>query len=206
MTELIGIAAVAVVAWFAAGTIWNIRVGRRVMRWMQEGLPLIGARTTVRWLGSSAAEMVIRDGKDPFTAVTLIIFLEPRDVPWLWVLGRARGRRDTLIIRGTLRAAPRAEFEAFDPETWSGREALARVPTEWPRHEGKDVIVHGADAALAQAKALLEVARQAGMRVMRLSLRRTEPNFQLHVSLPDPKAPARAFFEAVRALASRALA
>jgi hypothetical protein len=27
MTELIGIAAVAVVAWFAAGTIWNVRTG-----------------------------------------------------------------------------------------------------------------------------------------------------------------------------------
>jgi len=206
MTELIGIAAVAVVAWFAAGTIWNIRIGRGVMGWMQDGLPLIGARTTVRWLGSSAAEMVIRDGKDPFASATLVIFLEPRDVPWMWALGRSRGRRDTLIIRGTLRAAPRIEFEALDPASWSGRDAFARVPPEWPSHEGKDVVVHGADAALVQAKALLEIAGQAGMRVMRLSVRRTEPNFQLHVSLPDHKGPARAFFEAVHALAQRALA
>ena len=104
MTELIAIAAVAVVAWFAAGTIWNVRTGRELMRWMQGGLPALGERTTVRWLGSTAVEMVIRDGKAPFAGVTLVIFLEARDTPWMWAIGRSRGRRDTLIIRGC--AAP----------------------------------------------------------------------------------------------------
>jgi hypothetical protein len=37
-------------------------------------------------------------------------------------------------------------------------------------------------------------------------VRRTEPNFQLHVPLPDRRQPAREFFEAVYALAERALA
>ncbi len=131
MTELIGIVAVAVVAWFAAGTIWNVRQGRALMRWMQDGLPLLGERTTVRWLGSTAVEMVIRDGKAPFAGVTLVIFLEPRDMPWMWALGRVRGRRDTLIIRGVLRRAPAVEFEVLDPVSWSGREALPRVPSDW---------------------------------------------------------------------------
>ena len=100
MTELIAIAAVAVVAWFAAGTIWNVRTGRELMRWMQGGLPALGERTTVRWLGSTAVEMVIRDGKAPFAGVTMVIFMEARDTPWMWAIGRSRGRRDTLIIRG----------------------------------------------------------------------------------------------------------
>ncbi len=124
MTEIIAITAVAIVAWFAAGTIWNIRRGRLLMHWMQGGLPVLGERTTVRWLGSSAVEMVIRDGKAPFASVTLVIFLEPRDMPWSWALGRARGRRDTLIIRGVLRGTPKIELEALDPASWSGREAL----------------------------------------------------------------------------------
>ena len=115
MTELIAIAAVAIVAWFAAGTIWNIRSGRELMRWMQGGLPVLGERTTVRWLGSSAVEMIIREGKAPFNTATLIIFLEPRDMPWMWALTRRRGRRDTLIIRGVLNRAPAVEFEALDP-------------------------------------------------------------------------------------------
>jgi hypothetical protein len=209
MTELVGVAAVAVVAWFAAGTIWNVRLGRELMRWMQGGLAVLGGRTTVRWLGSTAVEMVIGDGKAPFAGVTLVIFLEPRDLPW-WLLSRARGRRDTLIIRGVLRRAPPLEFEALDAGSWSGRDALPRVPREW-RAGGTaasgDVVVRHADTtAIAHADALLELAQRAGLVVKRLSVRRTEPNFQLHVPLPDRRQPAREFFEGVRALAERALA
>ena len=208
MTEIIAIVAVALVAWFAAGTIWNIRRGRLLMRWMQGGLPLLGERTTVRWLGSSAVEMTIRDGKPPFTGATLVIFLEARDVPWMWALGRVRGRRDTLIIRGFLRQLPQREFEALDSASWSGREALARVPKEWlvRRPASAVVVVHYDDAAaLERADALLTEAASKGLILKRLSLRRTEPHFQIHVSLPEESQPAFAFFEAVQAIAKRAL-
>jgi hypothetical protein len=42
--------------------------------------------------------------------------------------------------------------------------------------------------------------------VGRLSVRRTEPNFQLHVLLPDDQQSARDFFQTVHALAEQALA
>ncbi len=208
MTELVGIAAVAVVAWFAAGTIWNVRTGRALMRWMQDGLRTLGERTSVRWLGSTAVEMVIREAKAPFNSVTLVIFLEARDLPWMWALGRSRGRRDTLIIRGVLRKTPGVELEALDPASWSGRDALPRVPREWPvRESSAGVVVHHAStAALERADALLSLAQRAGLEVRRLSVRRSEPNFQLHVGLPDPGQAAREFFEAVHAIAERALA
>ncbi len=208
MTEIIAIAAVVLVAWFAAGTIWNVRRGRTLMSWMQGGLPVLGERTTVRWLGSTAVEMVIRDGKAPFASVTLVIFLEARDVPWMWAIGRGRGRRDTLIIRGALRRAPATELEALNPMSWSGRDALPRLPSEWPVHQAvaASAVVHAAStAALRRADALLSQAERAGLTVSRLSVRRTEPNFQLHVSLPDQRQPARDFFEAVHILAERAL-
>jgi hypothetical protein len=210
MTELVAIAAVAVVAWFAAGTIWNVRLGRELMRWMQGGLPALGERTTVRWLGSTVVEMGIRDGKAPFAGVTLVVFLEPRDLPWMWALGRSRGRRDTLIVRGVLRRVPALELEALDPVSWSARDALSRVPREWPVRgsaaPGRPVVHHADAAALVQADALLAMAERAGLVVRRLSVRRTEPNFQLHVPLPDRRQPARDFFEAVHTLAERALA
>ncbi len=208
MTELVAIAAIAIVAWFAAGTIWNVRTGREVLRWMQGGLPLLGARTTVRWLGSTAVEMTIRDGKAPFASVTLVVFLEPRDMPWMWALARSRGRRDTLIIRGALRRTPTVELEALDPSSWSGRDALVRLPAEWPVRDanaGAGLVVHHASAdAGERADALLGLAGRAGLAVKRLSVRRTEPNFQLHVGLPDRRNDAHGFFEAVRAIADRA--
>jgi hypothetical protein len=209
MTGVIEVAAVAVVAWFAAGTIWNVRRGRLLMHWMQGGLPALGQRTTVRWLGSSAVEMVVRDGKAPFASVTLVIFLEARDLPWMWALGRSRGRRDTLIIRGVLRRAPKVDFEALDPGSWSGRDALRNVPPEWPVRQAPapgDLIVHyGNVLALTYTDALLAQAQRAGIIVRRLSVRRTEPHLQLHVSLPDHRQPARDFFDTVHSIAEAAL-
>jgi hypothetical protein len=205
MTELVAIVAVAVVAWFAAGTIWNVRKGSELMRWMQGGLPALGERTTVRWLGSSAVELFIDQGKAQFAKVTVVIFLEPRDLPW-WPISRSLGRRDTLILRGTLRRAPGFELEIVDPASWSGRDALPRIPREWQIRNGKLRIHHESAAALERAEALLALAQRAGLTVGRLSVRRTEPNFQLHVALPDCRQPARDFFQAVHALAERALA
>jgi hypothetical protein len=207
MTEVIAIAAVAVVAWFAAGTIWNVRKGRELMRWMQDGLPLLGARTTVRWLGSTVVEMAIGEGRPPFANATLVVFLEPRDMPWMWALARMQGRRDTVIIRGVLRRGPAVELEALQPASWSGREAIGRVPADW-RVRGAEApggltVHHQRTEALAEADALLASARRAGMAVRRLSVRRTEPNFQLHIGIPDRRQPARHFFEAVLAIADR---
>jgi hypothetical protein len=207
MPDLVGVAAVIVVAWFAAGTIWNVRVGRRLMQWMQGGLPALGGRTTVRWLGSSAVEMVIGEGKAPFAGVTLVIFLEPRDLPW-WPLSRARGRRDTLIVRGVLRSAPAVELEALDPGSWSGRDALPRVPAGWQVREdaARGLAIHySGAAALERAEALLTLLGRTGLAVRRLSVRRTEPNFQVHLALPDTEKPAPGFFETLRALAELAL-
>jgi hypothetical protein len=162
---------------------------------MQDGLPRLGVRSTVRWLGSSVVEMKIAEAKHPFASAALVIFLEPRDLPW-WPLSRARGRRDTLIVRGVLKAVPAMEFEALDPGSWSGRDALPRVPREWHSQNG----IHYQDAAaLQRAEALL--ARAEGLAVKRLSVRRAEPHFQLHVALPDRGRSAREFFEAVHALA-----
>jgi hypothetical protein len=203
MTELVGVAAVAVVAWFAGGTIWNVRLGRETLRWMQGGLPVLGSRTTVRWLGSTAVEMVIREARAPFTAVTLVIFLEPRDLPW-WPLSRLRGRRDTLIVRGILKTIPSVELEALEPASWSAREALPRMPRDWDVHRDRLCVYHPDKAAFAAAEALLAVAERNKLALRRLSVRRSAPQFQLHVALPDRGRPAREFFEAVHALAELA--
>lgn len=203
MSELVGIAAVVIVAWFAAGTLWNVRLGRETLRWMQGGLPLLGERTTVRWLGSSAVELVIDQGKAELARAAVVIFLEPRDLPW-WPLSRLAGRRDTLIVRGVLKGVPALELEALDPASWSGREALPRVPARWPALEEKVLYRYESPAGLALAQALLGRAERAGLAVRRLSVRRAEPHFQLHAALPDRARPAREIFEAVLDLARMA--
>ncbi len=208
MTALVTALAVLFVVWFVAGTVWNVRKGSALMRWMQGGLPLLGDRTTVRWLGSTAVEMCIRQAKAPFEQVTLVIFLEPRDLPW-WPLSRRLGRRDTLIVRAQLRRPPKADLEALAPGSWSSRDALRRIsPGEWSLREppapGALATWTKAPEALARADELLERATRAGLTVRRLSVRRSEPQLQLHLAFPPAGASASEFFEAVRALGERA--
>lgn len=209
MTALLLALAILLVGWFSVGTIWNVRKGSALMRWLQEGLPVIGERTTVRWLGSTAVEMVIREAKAPFQKVTLVIFLEPRDMPWMWIFSRGGGRRDTLILRGELRAAPAIELEALDSRSWSGKDALRAVSSgNWSRQQPSDAAglatFYGSDVALARADALIELAGRGGLAVRRLSVRRTAPHLQLHVAAPGGSASARALFDSFRALAERA--
>jgi hypothetical protein len=209
MTELVTTLAILVLVWFAGGTIWNVRRGRALMRWMQDGLPRLGEKTTVRWLGSTAVELVIRQAAAPFGAVTVVIFLEPRDIPWMWALARSRGRRDTLIVRGALRRAPTVDLDALDRLSWSGRDALRSLGGNgWsvrePAAAGALAVYYKTPAALRQADALTALAVESGLSVRRLAVRRTEPHFQLHVAPPGASTSASEFFEAVRALAERA--
>lgn len=201
--------AVLVVAWFAAGSIYNVRRGREALRWLQGGLPSLGARTTVRWLGTTAVQLVLREPRPPFQEVTLIVFLEPRDVPWMWALSRPRGRRDLLILRALLRDAPRVDLEVLDPRSWSGREVRHRLAAaQWsvrePAAPGALPVFYQAAPALARADELIALAARIGVAMPRLSVRRGTPHLQLHLALPGPALPADAFFEAVRALAERA--
>ncbi|MGZ6123407.1 MAG: hypothetical protein ACXWLR_00515 [Myxococcales bacterium] len=209
MTALLTALAILLVGWFALGTIWNVRKGGALMRWLQAGLPAVGERTTVRWLGSTAVEMVIREAKAPFEKITLVIFLEPRDMPWMWIFGRRTGRRDTLILRGVLRGPPAIDLEAIDRGSWSGKDASHALSAgTWsvrePSRPGALAIGYGSEAALARADALIELAGGSGLAVRRLSVRRTAPHLQLHVDAPGEGGSARALFDSFSALAERA--
>src|SRR3990172_3077995 len=116
-----------VMGWFAVGIIWNIRRGSAILRWMQGGLPKLGEKTTLRWLGTSVVEMSIQRAKPPFRQVQVLLVLTPRDVPWLWLLAASRGRKDTLIVRGQLATAPRLEYEVASAQSWTGQRSIAEA-------------------------------------------------------------------------------
>ena len=209
MTVILTGLAILVVAWFAAGSIYNVRRGREALRWLQVGLPALGARTTVRWLGTTAVQLVLREPGPPFQEVTLIVFLEPRDVPWMWALSRPRGRRDLLIVRAQLRDPPRVDLEVLDRQSWSGREVLHRLRSaEWsvrePTSPGELPIYHQSAPALVRAGQLVALAGKLGVAMPRLSVRRRTPHLQLHLALPGPRVPADALFQGVRELGVRA--
>jgi hypothetical protein len=204
------LALIGVMLWFAFGTQGNIRRGNDLVRWAQGGLPLLGKRATLRWLGSSAVEVRLTEPAPPFREAEMLAVLEPRDVGWLWAIARARGRRDFLIVRGSLRRAPRFELEAGDSRGWTGRAGLERLDSEG---EGADwrtanwgaptlEVRHSPEADMAAMHRAWQRLGEASGGVWRLSVQRVVPHLEVHCMPPDTaRVPAEPLFRAVQDLA-----
>jgi hypothetical protein len=211
-TALLVVIVALVLGWFAIGVVGNIRQGNAVLRWLQGGLPKVGARTKLRWLGSSVVELKIDDARPPFRQAEILLAFEPRDVPWLWLLAHLQGRRDILILRGQLTTAPRHEFSVVAPGTWTGR-AVTREATSrrWAVEPLGDHLLAAARTTLSitrpLAASLLEVARQGHPHVWRLAVRREYPQFEIHLPLPRTgSTDAGAYIDGLRELARKAAA
>lgn len=169
-----------VVGWFAVGTHLNVRKGESVLQWLQDGLPLLGEKTTLRWLGSSAVELKIENAKPPFRSALVMALLEPRDVPLIWWFSRLRGRRDLFIFRGELRSSPRREFEAFEPAAWSAQGAARRVKDDqWAPVTVPAPLAAFAPQSSTDPTATIRAATLDSCSPVRVAVRRGEPNLEI---------------------------
>lgn len=194
------------VAWFAGGIIYNLRRGSAVLRWMQEGLPLIGPRTTFRWLGSSVAEMGIAQAKKPFRRMELLLVFRPRDIVFLWIAALLQGRADIMILRGHLISVPLSDLELADPKTWTGRMEIRRLRgRNWEEKDYRGLKLLAPKGLLGLAEETLNrlapQMEQFSPRYVRFGLRKEAPHLIVHVPLPRIKeVPSQAYFEALQAL------
>lgn len=187
--SLLLLAMIVILIWFALGTQRNIRKGNDLLRWLQGGLPILGKRTAMKWLGSSAVQLNIVEPNEPFREAEVVAVLEPRDVGVLWAMARAKRRRDFVILRGRLQRSPRYELEAGDLRGWTGQDGLRKLDLEaWSNADWDDPnvrILHGPGADVEAAQAAWRALAEASGGVWRLSIRRTPPHLEVHVLLPD---------------------
>ena len=210
MTPALMAIVVFVLGSFALGSASNVKRGNRALKWLQGALKALGDKATVRWIGTTAVDLGLASAKAPFESATVVVFLEPRDIPFVWAYSRLRGRRDTLIVRARLGKPPVQDVELLDRASWSGRDALSRMKDErWsvrePAAPGGLAAFTRFDEALARADALEQEARSPGVTVRRLSVRRNDPHLELHVDLPAASCDAAGFFRTVRSLGELAL-
>ena len=195
---------ILIVGWFALGTHVNVRKGHRFLEWLQGGLPLIGEKTTLRWLGSSVVHLQIEKAREPFRRVEVLVVLEPRDVPPLWLLSRLRGRRDLLIVRTELRSVPQLQVEILDRQAWSTKAVEAEVrQRQWqPVAYDNPPFQAYALPPVTNIAGLVAVAGAAGLALVRIGVRRTNNSLEVQWRLPSqPASAARAVFETVERLA-----
>ena len=207
---ILALAVAIFMGWFALGVIYNLRRGDTVLKWLQNGLPLIGQRTTFRWLGTSVAEMTIANAKKPFRRAEILLVLRPRDVFWMTLAAILQGRNDIIILRTRTSETPLLDLELADPKTWSGRNAIKEVTDR-----GCESKPYGSQTLLAP-KGLLDLAsttldalalpmQNLTTRTMRFSLRKTDNKMEIHLPFPNTRASdATVFFENLRALAKAA--
>ena len=173
-----------VMLWFALGTQRNIRKGNDLLRWLQTGLPMLGRKATLRWLGSSAVELGIVTAEPPFREVTVVVVLEPRDVSLLWAYARSRGRRDFIIVRANLRRAPRFSMDVGDPRGWTGRPDAAEQDwrtVDWP---GGCVALVGPGADETTVRSAWDRLGKASAGVWRLTVQPVVPHLEVHLRPP----------------------
>jgi len=173
-----------VMLWFALGTQRNIRKGNELLRWLQTGLPMLGRKTTLRWLGSSAVELEIATAEPPFRDATVVVVLEPRDVSLLWAYARWRGRRDFIIVRANLRRAPRFSMDVGDPRGWTGRPDAAEQgwrTVDWP--DGCVALV-GPGADETTVRSAWDRLGKASAGVWRLTVQPVVPHLEVHLRPP----------------------
>jgi hypothetical protein len=185
---------IAFLLWFTFGTQHNIKRGNELLRWLQGGLPQIGRRASLRWFGSSAVQLEITDAEPPYTSAQVNVVLEPRDLGWLWAWSRRKGRRDFLILRGTLRGPPRFEIEAGGSRGWTASDRLGRldpeawVRTTWDAGTGAIDVAYSDRAEDADIDELRQVWDQlagASGNVWRLSVRNVAPHVEVHLEPPE---------------------
>lgn len=200
---------VVVLGSFFGGTQLNVKKGDKFLKWLRGGLPIVGERSTMRWLGSSVLELKINQAKDPFRNAETLVLFEPRDVIPLWAFEHWRGRRDTLVFRSQLRSAPAFELEAYDAHGWTRRDvARSQEGKSWSKlNMAEDgLVAYGSGRAQANAQALVDAAAKTGGKLLKLSVRRTVPNLEVHWVLPgDQGASAQEFFSAVKKLGQEVL-
>lgn len=192
---------VLVVGWFAAGTHTNVRRGEDALRWLQHGLPLVGEKTTLRWLGSSVVELKISQAKPPFREAEVLVVLEPRDVAPLWWVARLRGRRDLFVFRATLNKRPRLELEARDTKSWTLGSPDQRIQSDqWSSQSVPPLTIHS-PANFTAAAAVAKLAVLDGCPPVRLTVRATEPHLEAQWRLDGVrKHEAREVLDAMREL------
>ncbi|MDI3297970.1 MAG: hypothetical protein QJR08_02255 [Bacillota bacterium] len=106
--------------WWVAGGLVNRRRAGRLLAALRPHLRELAGSATIRWHGSSAFRIDIRDASAPYRAVSVLALLAGREAPLavLWALWRGRG--DTLVIEADLLRRPGREEILESPDRLPG--------------------------------------------------------------------------------------
>ncbi len=174
------------VFWLIGGTLINRRRAASIGRWVYREVRPYGGKLALRWLTFAAFELTVAEARQPFRQLTLVGFLESREMPFVWLWNRLRRRGDLLVVRAELRRLPRWGLEAYRAHSVVADDARrAAEAAGWTPEPGVDGVwrANGGGAAAELSDRLLAALGPYAARVERLAVRREAPQLILALSL-----------------------
>jgi hypothetical protein len=176
---------VLLAVWYVVGWQVNRRRGMCLLEWIVQGLRALGDQITVSRLGTSGFQVHVGKVQPPFKKIEVTILLEPREILLFWLFNLLRGKADSLVFKGTLRAWPQGEIEVMkrsrlgkqvlkglDEETWTCQETASGLVMACRGQKGQQ-----------QAAAISHLVEDLSPRLLRLSLSNKDPHFLVSLSL-----------------------
>jgi hypothetical protein len=178
---------VLLVLWYGGGYLYNRQHGRRLFRWLETGLDVLGDDREAGWLGSPAAgaRVNVIHATPPFRRLEITLLLEQREILPLWLFSRLRGKRDWIIIRATLRSPRRGEVEIV-PVRGQIAQGLGRDPEQsWTWQEGPYglAMISRGPGSQRQMAAFEHWLDTYGAHLHRFSWRKADPHIQLQMKV-----------------------
>lgn len=179
----------ALLCWYLIGMQYNIRRGRRVLKWLEQGLPIVGEKAALNWSGVSHVEIQIPKAKEPFRAADVVIDLVPREIPLWWFWKKNRYTQDTIIVRAQLRAAPRFDLVSHSPRVLADEQLKRSGTGQWTAVQGglanaMNADIRGSISPYAVNRLIVQTTLE-GMTLTRLIVHRSAPNLEVHYLLPQ---------------------
>jgi len=152
---------------------------------MVQGLRALGDQITVSRLGTSGFQVHVSKAQAPFKKIEATILLQPREILLFWLFSLLRGKTDSLVFKGTLRAGPQGEIEVMKKGRLASQ-MLGRLDAQdWAHQETASgwVMACRGEKGQQQAAAISHLVEDLSPRLLRLSLSKKDPHLLVTLSL-----------------------
>ena len=102
--------------WYLVGGMWQRSIRATYVRKLGETSRALSETKTlprIRWLGQAGFQLTVDDAVAPYTKLSIVTFLMPRESILLFLTALLRRRGDSIVMRADLRQRPR---DASTPE------------------------------------------------------------------------------------------
>lgn len=175
-------------SWYFIGMQYNIRRARQALKWLEQGLPIIGEKASLNWSGVSHVQVQVNKAKEPFRTADVIVDLVPRQRPFWWFWNRDATTQDALIVRLQLRTAPRFDLVSYSPHVRPDEQLKRSGSGQWVAVQGglanaMNADIRGTISPYAVNRLIVQTTLD-GMTLTRLIVHRSAPNLEVHYLLP----------------------